>query len=129
MRGDVLFSVANISTVSAYFADGRIKPLATTGAERFPLLPDLPTVSEGGLSTFKVSHYVGLFGPKGMPDAVADKLNSEIAKILREPDVIKAFSAQGDLPLSVDRSTFTEIVRSDAKKWGDMARAMDLKLQ
>ncbi|WP_151446276.1 Bug family tripartite tricarboxylate transporter substrate binding protein [Lacisediminimonas profundi] len=129
MRGDALFSVANISTVSAYFADGRLKPLATTGAERFPLLPGLPTVSEGGLSSFKVSHYVGLFGPKGMPDAIADKLNAEISAILREPDVVKAFSTQGDLPLAADRAAFGETVRSDAKRWGDMARTMDLKQQ
>ncbi len=127
MRGDVLYSVANISTVSAYFADGRIKPLATTGSAKFPLLPELPTVAESGFQTFEVSHYVGLFGPKGIPDDITDKLRSHIAEILREPSVQQAFRTQGDLALSASREEFEATVRSAGKKWSDMARAMNLK--
>ncbi len=127
MRNDVLFSVANISGVSAYFADGRIKPLATTGKSRFPLLPDVPTVAESGVPGFEVSHYVGLLGPKGMPADVVQKLNTHIAEILRDPAIQQAFRTKGDLAAAATVAEFTAIVDADLKKWGDAARKIGLK--
>ncbi|PLC52019.1 hypothetical protein CR155_20350 [Pollutimonas nitritireducens] len=126
ISGDVLFSVANISTVAPHFATGRIKGLATTGPERFPLLSDLPAASESGIKDFAVRHYVGIFGPPGLPTEIAEKLNKEINEILRDPDVDKAFKAQGDLPTPVSRETFAQTVSSDAKIWGGLARKMNL---
>jgi len=127
MRNDVLFSVANISGVSAYFADGRIKPLATTGRNRFPLLPALPTVGEAGVPSFEVSHYVGLLGPKGMPADVVQKLNASVAEILRDPAIEQAFRKQGDLPVPATNREFAATVSADLDKWGEVARKMDLK--
>lgn len=127
IRGDVLFSVANISTVSAHFAEGKIKPLATTGPKRFALLPDLPTVAEGGFPGFEVGHYVGVFAPKGLPDDVLRKLNTHISEVLADPAVVQAFKTQGDLPQAATPEEFAATVRSDAQKWGDMGRKMGLK--
>jgi len=126
IAGDVLFSVANISTVAPHFASGRIKALAVTGPERFPLLPGVPTVAESGLKDFSVRHYVGIFGPPGLPADIADKLNKEIGEILREPDVEAAFKTQGDLPVPVSRDAFARTVADDAKAWGSLARQMNL---
>ena len=127
IRGDVLFSVANISTVSAHFAEGKIKPLATTGLKRFALLPDLPTVAESGYPTFEVGHYVGVFAPRGVPDEVLRKLNANINEVLADPAVIQAFRTQGDLPQAATTEEFAATVKSDAQKWGDMGRKMGLK--
>lgn len=126
IAGDVLFSVANISTVSPHFATGRIKGLATTGPERFELLPELPAASESGISEFAVRHYVGIFGPPGLPAGIAEKLNKEINEILREPDVQTAFRAQGDLPTPISREAFAKTVAADAENWGNLAREMNL---
>ncbi|MBV7482903.1 tripartite tricarboxylate transporter substrate binding protein [Bordetella sp. BOR01] len=126
ISGDVLFSVANISTVSPHFAGGRIKALAITGPERFPLLPDVPTVAASGLKDFSVRHYVGIFGPPGLPADIADKLNQEINEILRQPEVEAAFQAQGDIPVPASRDAFAQTVASDAKAWGSLARQMNL---
>ncbi|PLC51997.1 hypothetical protein CR155_20440 [Pollutimonas nitritireducens] len=71
-------------------------------------------------------HYVGIFGPPGLPTEVAEKLNKEINEILRDPDVDKAFKAQGDLPTPVSLETFAQTVSSDAKIWGGLAREMNL---
>lgn len=127
MRGDVLFSVSNISGVSAYFADRRIKALATTGQRRFPLLPDLPTVAESGLPGFEVSHYVGVLGPKGLPSEIIEKLNANITEILRDPTIVQAFQKQGDMPVSATTAEFNATVSGDINKWGAVARKMDLK--
>lgn len=127
MRNDVLFSVANISGVSAYFADGRIKPLATTGKSRFALLPDVSTVAESGFPSFEVSHYVGLLGPKGLPADVVQKLNANIAEILRDPAIEEAFRKQGDLATAASTTEFAATVATDLAKWGEVARKMDLK--
>src|SRR5690606_16808042 len=126
ISGDVLFSVANISTVSPHFASGRIKGLATTGPQRYPLLPNVPTAAESGIKDFAVRHYVGIFGPPGLPDEIADKLNDEINKILQEPQVKAAFEAQGDMATAVDRQTFAKTVATDARNWGALAQQMNL---
>lgn len=127
IRGDVLFSVANISTVSAHFQEGKVKPLATTGPKRFALLAELPTVAEGGFPGFEVGHYVGVFAPAGTPDEVVKKLNANIAEVLAEPAVIQAFKSQGDLPQAATPEEFAATVKSDYQKWGDMGRKMGLK--
>jgi len=126
ISGDVLFSVANISTVSPHFPSGRIKGLATTGPQRYPLLPNVPTAAESGIKDFAVRHYVGIFGPPGLPDEIADKLNDEINKILQEPQVKAAFEAQGDMATAVDRQTFAKTVATDARNWGALAQQMNL---
>jgi tripartite-type tricarboxylate transporter receptor subunit TctC len=126
IAGDVLFSVANISTASPHFATGRLKGLATTGTSRFPLLSDIPSVSESGIKDYAVQHFVGIFGPPGMPSDIAEKLNKEINAILQEPDVQTAFKAQGDLPTPVSREVFTATVQNDIKNWGGLAREMNL---
>lgn len=126
ISGDVLFSVANISTVSPHFDTGRIRGLATTGPERYPLLKNVPSVTESGVEDFSVRHYVGIFGPPGLPAEIADKLNKEINDILREPAVEQAFKTQGDLATPVSRETFASTVAADARTWGDLARQMNL---
>ncbi len=126
IAGDVLFSVANISTVSPFFADGRIKGLAISGPERFPLLPDMPTVAEAGLSGFAVRHYVGVFAPPGLPVEIADKLNREINAVLSMPEVAKAFNTQGDMAVPASRTAFAETVSADARMWGAVAGQLQL---
>jgi Uncharacterized protein conserved in bacteria len=97
-----------------------------TGPQRYPLLPNVPTAAESGIKDFAVRHYVGIFGPPGLPDEIADKLNDEINKILQEPQVKAAFEAQGDMATAVDRQTFAKTVATDARNWGALAQQMNL---
>jgi len=83
ISGDVLFSVANISTVSPHFASGRIKGLATTGPQRYPLLAKVPTASESGVKDFAVRHYVGIFGPPGLPAEIATNSTAKSTRSCR----------------------------------------------
>lgn len=127
IREDVLFSVANISAVAGFFADGRIRPIAITSKARFAPLQDVPTVAESGYPDYDVGQYVGLFGPRGMPQAVVEKLNASINEVLREPAIDQALRRQGDLAAPAGVGEFTATVNADLEKWGTVARRMDLK--
>jgi tripartite-type tricarboxylate transporter receptor subunit TctC len=78
-----------------YIRAGNVRALAVTGHKRTPLLPDLPTVAEAGLPGYFVTGYFGVLAPAGTPPAIIGRLNAEIIKALRAPDVQSTLAAEG----------------------------------
>jgi tripartite-type tricarboxylate transporter receptor subunit TctC len=93
--GQVQVMFDNVSNVLPHVKSGKLKALAVTTPARSPLTPDLPTVSEAGVSGYEVAVWFGIAAPGGTPRPIVDKLNAEIVKILHMPDVREKFSAQG----------------------------------
>ena len=93
--GQVQVMFDNISNVLPHVKSGKLKALAVTTPARSPLTPELPTVSEAGVSGYEVGVWFGVAAPGGTPKPIVDKLNAEIVKILHMPDVKERFAAQG----------------------------------
>lgn len=93
--GQVQVMFDNISNVLPHVKSGKLKALAVTTPARSPLMPELATVSEAGVSGYEVGVWFGIAAPGGTPKPIVDKLNAEIVKILRMPDVKEKFAAQG----------------------------------
>jgi tripartite-type tricarboxylate transporter receptor subunit TctC len=92
---------ANASDVMSYVKVGRLRALAVTSAWRSEVLPDLPTVAEGGLPGFDVSTWQAVLAPAGTPAPVVERLNAEIARIMKLPEVRQKFHSIGtDVALS-----------------------------
>jgi tripartite-type tricarboxylate transporter receptor subunit TctC len=72
-----------------------VRPIATTGLKRSAVYPDLPTVDEAGLKGFEVDLWLGIFAPAGIPADALARLNGEIAKVLKKPELIAAFAKVG----------------------------------
>ena len=72
---------------------GKLRPLAVLGTARSPALPDVPTVAES-VPGFEVSNWIGLFGPSGMPPAIVARLNAEVQKIMRSPEMQKRLETE-----------------------------------
>ena len=90
---DVLFD--NLPNLLQQIKAGKMKAIAVTGSDRASLLPSLPTVAEAGVPGYEVSVWFGMQLPAGTPKPLVERMNQDIARVLREPDVVKLFREQG----------------------------------
>ena len=84
---------------------------------RLDFLPDIPTVTESGIPDYEVSGWYGLFAPSGTPREVVARLNAEVARILRLPDVKERFSRAGMRPVGNSQDEFVSYMKSEVAKW------------
>jgi tripartite-type tricarboxylate transporter receptor subunit TctC len=106
---------------------GRVKALAVTSAARSPLLPEVPTIAEGGARGAEIATWWGLLAPAGMPAPLLTKLNAEIARILREPESAQRLSAEGAEPWILSSAEFARVIRQEIDKWTRVARESDIR--
>jgi tripartite-type tricarboxylate transporter receptor subunit TctC len=115
--GHVQMMMDSVSTMTSMIASGQVKALATTGATRSTVLPNLPTASEAGLPGFEATVWLGLMAPKGTPQPIIDQLNAEIAKIQAKPDIKEAWAKQGAVPVVMKPAAFGDYIKADIAKW------------
>jgi len=101
---------------------GKLKAIATGSTERLQQLPDVPTLAQAGVTTDSIDMWYGVLAPKGTPADVVARLNEEIARILRQPDVAKAFESQGMVPATSTPGEFGALVARDARRWADVVK-------
>lgn len=129
MGNQVQGAFDNPPTVLAHIRAGRIRALAYAAKQRFPLLPDVPTLDESALKGFEASSWFGLVAPAKTPQAIVNLLSRETAKALREPDMEKRFSIDLGVTLSANTpEQFGAFIRSESTKWQVLAKAAGIRL-
>jgi tripartite-type tricarboxylate transporter receptor subunit TctC len=107
---------------------GKVRGLAATGAKRFPLMPELPTVGEI-YPGYEMLIWHGLFVPAGVPQPIMDRLRAELQEVLKEPAVIKRLGTTGSgEPYFTTLDEFKARIRGDYEKYGKVIRAIGAKL-
>ena len=107
---------------------GKVKLLAVSSAKRASAAPDIPTVAETtGIANFDFTLWVGFFGPHGMPADVAEKLNTEINKILLEPDIKSRLENDGTQVSTLSIPQFSDFVQREIDKYKEIIKAADIK--
>jgi tripartite-type tricarboxylate transporter receptor subunit TctC len=101
---------------------GRLKPLATTGAQRSKGLPDVPTMAEAGVKEYDAELWHGVLAPKGVPAEIVARLHGEMAKVLRLPEVQNRFLASGNDVAVTTAEQFAAILKSDFEVWGRVVK-------
>jgi tripartite-type tricarboxylate transporter receptor subunit TctC len=114
--GDVPLGIIAISSALPHVKSGRARVLAVTTAKRSSFYPDWKTLQEFGVPDVDASNWVGVFAPKGTPQAIIDKLNAEVAKILAMPDVKERFGAGGAETLTMTSAALDARVRADTER-------------
>lgn len=109
--------------------DPRIKLLAYTGAKRSKFLPDLPTVTESGLSGFRFDSWFGLLGPAGMPKLEVDKINTAFQKVIADPVVQERLQRVGLEALTTSPEEFAAILRADWENAAAVVKASGAKVE
>lgn len=127
MSGQVQLLSNNIISTMPLVKSGRLKAIAVTGAKRSVIAPDVPSVAEAGLPGFDVTSWFGVVAPAKTPKDVIGKLNGEIARILKLPDVRERLLAQGAEPAGGSPEDFGRLMRDEMKKWGELIRSAGIK--
>ena len=120
--GRAHMAVATIPTVGPYLRSGKVKALAAGSAKRLALMPDLPTVSESGVPGYEASIWWAWAATGGTPVAVINKLNTEVAAILKRPDIEKRFAAEGAEVESRTPAEIRQMIAADLVKWAKVAQ-------
>jgi tripartite-type tricarboxylate transporter receptor subunit TctC len=102
---------------------GTVRGLAITTPKRSQLAPNLPTVAESGVPGYGVDAWFGVFAPAKTPDAIVNRLNSDIVAIMKLPEMSEKLAAQGAEPLTSTPAAFAAYVAEEAAKWGKVIKA------
>jgi tripartite-type tricarboxylate transporter receptor subunit TctC len=129
LGGHVQMMFDAITTMADNARSGQVRILGTTGVTRSPLMPDVPTVSEAGVSGYEATIWLGIMAPSNTPKPVVEKLNAEIVKIVNRPDVKEAWQKQGAVPMTMTAAEFDAYLRKDIDKWAGVVRTSGLKPQ
>ena len=108
---------------------GRIRPLAVTTLKRSASLPDVPTIAETGLPGFDAPAWNGVLVPARTPQAIVAKLNAELVKDLKLPDVLERIGALGFEPVGSTPQEFGEFVKRELAKWAKVAKELGAKAE
>ena len=122
LGGQVQFMVDAISSALPYIRDGRVRALAVTGAERSPVLPQVPTLREAGLEDLTMSTWQGVLAPAATPQPVIQRLNQALTAAVRDPAIAGPFTAQGVDLRSASPAEFQAYLRQEVRRWGDAVR-------
>jgi tripartite-type tricarboxylate transporter receptor subunit TctC len=122
IAGNIQVIFATTATAVPQMKAGKVKGIAVASAARWPLLPDLPTVSESGLTGFEVKGWYGVLVPAKTPRPIIDRLNAAIMQALQMPDVKQYMSVQGlDISPSAP-GEFGVFLKSEIEKWGKVVK-------
>jgi tripartite-type tricarboxylate transporter receptor subunit TctC len=128
LGGQVQMMFDTIATMSPSVEAGLVRALGTTGDERSPILPDVPTISEAGVPGFRASGWVGIVAPAATPKPIVERLNAEIRKILNSAEIKESFAQQGVTPLSMTAPEFGTFIAAEIEKWAKVAQTAGVKI-
>jgi tripartite-type tricarboxylate transporter receptor subunit TctC len=124
-RIQVMFLSVSLSAPQA--KQGRIKVLAMTGAKRSDKLPGVPTSAEQGFPAVQALLFSSLLAPRGTPAAIVQRMNAEVVKALRAPDVEKRLDELGAVPAPTSPEQFAAILKRDGETWGKLIREKNIR--
>ncbi len=129
LGGQIQMTINGKSVLLPHIREGRLRPLAVTSAERWPELPDVPTLLEAGYMDSPYDTLFGVVAPTGTPAAVIDKLNAAINEGLRAPETRASFARLGIEPKPGTPQDFAAIIAEEAPKWADIVRLTGIKAE
>ena len=122
---DVMFDA--VTTMTENIKAGKVRGLATTGRTRSTVAPELPTVNDDGVPKYEALIWLGMMAPSGTPDAIVQRLNTEINKIVNAPDVKATWAKQGAVAMSMTAPVFAKYVADDVAKWATIVKVSGAK--
>ncbi len=129
VAGQVPMGVLGSTPLIPHHKAGRIRILAFTSLERFPAMPEIPTLHESGLAGFETSQWLGLFAPRGTPEPVISRIHVETARALALPEVRDRLAQAALQPVGSSPREFASVIHADMERWGRLARELGIQPQ
>jgi len=122
LGGQIQLLITNLPEQIGYIKAGKTRALGVSTIKRSPQLPDLPTISEAGVPGFDVTVWYGLCAPAGLPRALVDKVNADVAKAVLSPDTQRRLFDQGVEAARNSPEEFAAFIRAEVTKWAKVVR-------
>jgi tripartite-type tricarboxylate transporter receptor subunit TctC len=129
LGGQTEATFTGVPPLLPHIKQGKLRALAIGSAKRTDALPDVPTVAESGYAGFETSQWYGLLAPAKTPKAVVDKLSAEVAKALRQPDVVQRLAADSATPIGSTPEEFAAYIRKEQERWGRVVKTANIKAE
>jgi tripartite-type tricarboxylate transporter receptor subunit TctC len=120
--GQVQMMIDALPAMAPNITENQVRALATTGNMRSSVLPNIPTAGEAGVPGYEASIWLGLMAPAGTPKPVIDKLNAAVNAAIKRPEIIKLWTEQGVVPMSMTPEEFDKYLRGDIVKWAEVVK-------
>ena len=128
LEGRVQAMFDTIAGAAPFIRSGKLRALATTGLQRSPSLPNVPTLAEAGVPGYDVQVVIGLMAPAGTPKPIVDRLNLEINTIMKRPDVREAWAKVDSQILVMSPEEFGKTLNTEIAKWAQLVKATGITL-
>ena len=131
MAGNITFMYDVLNTGLTQVKAGRVTALAVTSAKRSPFAPDVPTMEEAGVPGYSSAGsdlWFGIMGPAGIPKPIVAKLNAELIRVMRSPEVRERVRGQYFDPYTSTPEEFAAVIKTDLEKWGKIVRASGARI-
>jgi len=122
LSGEVAVAFSNPTSSLPHVKAGRLRMVAVTTRERWPLLPQLPTIAESGVPDYELLIWNGMVAPAATPSAIIERLHREIVLALRSDSVIERLAVDGSRPFPESPATFASFLRAEIAKWAGVVR-------
>jgi len=127
LAGHVMSMISNIPSSKPHIEKGALRALAVTSLKRSPALPDVPTMSDEGVSGYEVLNWFGVFAPAGTPREIVDRLATEAAAMFADPKTREMLKGEGADPIASTPADFADFVRTEIKKWDEVGKAANIQ--
>jgi tripartite-type tricarboxylate transporter receptor subunit TctC len=129
LGGRINMMFDTLPTALPHIQSGGVRALAVSTPQRHPVLPDVPTAAEAGVTGYDAVGWYGIFAPAGTPEPIVASLSSVIKTALAKPEFRARLTAQGVDPLPGDPAEFQAFVARDRARWTDLIRAANIKAE
>jgi len=127
VAGRIDFMFLSISLSVPQVKQGKLKALAIAGPKRAPQLPDTPSTAEQGYPEFEALLFSSMYATAGSPATVITRMNAEVVKALRSPEVAARLTEIGGVPAPSSPEELTEILKREGERWGKLIRARNIR--
>jgi len=127
LGGQVQMMFDAVPTMAASASAGKVKALATTGAKRSPVTPNVPTVAEAGVPGYESGIWLGLMAPAKTPRPVLERVNAEVNKIINSPETKETWLKQGTVAMGMSIEQFDKFLREEIVKWAKVVQVSGAK--
>jgi tripartite-type tricarboxylate transporter receptor subunit TctC len=129
LGGQVNLLFDNLGTAHPHLKGGKVRALAVTSGQRSPSLPDVPTVSEAGVPGYESVPWYTIAVSKDVPDAIMQKLNTEINAVLKAPDLVQRWNSIGVVPVGGSVADAAKRNAAEKRKWSAVIKAANLQIK
>ena len=127
--GQIQVMFDNLVALLPQIKAGKVRALAVSSAKRHPLLPDVPSIAEGGVRDFEAVAWFGVLAPPGTPRDITGRLNAEVVKVLNQPDMKQRLTDGGSLVIGNSPDEADRFLKSEIARWGVVVKAANISAE